>query len=338
MGNIRTERTRLTLRWSTYDPRTMIPSFLLMGELLTLVLLAGASKLALAMAIPFILFPELSALSYNVFSRPAGTWANAPVMMVITPTVTAACGVLITQHLAYGWLSVALCVTAAILLMRLLRSPIAPAISAGFLPLVLGLTSWQYPASIAFVTAVLAMSSIAYRRILSARIPVAKPSSSPKANPRAGRTSERFAWVPVFAGFLMLAYALGALTGLRLILFPPLIVIAYEMFVHPDTCPWAARPYALAAVSTFAAGVGVALVTLSGVGPLSVAIGLIVSVVTLRLFKLNFPPALAICLLPQIIAAPGLGFIAAVALGSVTLAITFVASRAARRAEVSAAT
>lgn len=311
----------------------MIPSFLMMSELLTLVLLAGASKLALATAVPFVLFPELSALSYNVFSRPAGVWANAPLMMIVTPTATAVVGVLIAQHLPYGALSVAVCVAAAIGLMRLLRSPIAPAISAGFLPLALGLTSWQYPASIALVTAVLAISSVAYRRIFSERIPAVTQSSSQTSTHGADRTSERFAWVPVFAGFLVLVYALGAITGLRLALFPPLIVIAYEMFVHPDSCPWATRPYALAAASTIGAGVGVALVTMSGVGPVSVAIALVVGAMTLRIFRLNFPPALAICLLPQIIPAPGLGFVAAVALGSTALTVTVLAARAYPRVE-----
>jgi hypothetical protein len=306
----------------------MTLSFLLMGELLTFFLLAGASKLAIATGIPFVLFPELSALSYNVFSRPAGAWANAPAMMIVTPTATAVVGVLITRNLAYGLLSVGLCVAAAIVLMRLLRSPIAPAISAGFLPLALGITSWQYPVSIAFVTTVLAVSSIVYRKTFSKRITAPAQSSTRTASQKARPTSDAYAWLPVLAGFLLLVYALGALTGMRLVLFPPLVVIAYEMFVHPETCPWAARPYALTAASTIGAALGVALVTMCGIGPVSVLVALFMGAVILRLFKLNFPPVLAICLLAQIIPAPGFGFIVAVALGSVALTITFVATRA----------
>jgi hypothetical protein len=215
----------------------------------------------------------------------------------------------------------------------LLRSPIAPAISAGYLPLALGFTGWQYPASIAFVTAVLAMSSLVYRRIFDQRITVAMPASGQKVSCVAVRMGDRFAWLPVFAGFLVLAYGLGAFSGMRLVLFPPLVVIAYEMFVHPATCPWATRPFALAAASTIGAGLGVAAVTMGGIGPISVVVSLILGAAILRVFRLNFPPVLAICLLPQVIAAPGFWFVEAVAMGSAALVVTFLVARVYPRLE-----
>lgn len=45
----------------------------------------------------------------------------------------------------YGFASMLLIVSAAVILVKLLQSPIAPAISAGVLPVVLGLKSWWYP-------------------------------------------------------------------------------------------------------------------------------------------------------------------------------------------------
>jgi hypothetical protein len=48
--------------------------------------------------------------------------------------------------------------------------------------------------------------------------------------------------VPFFLVFLVIALALVQATGWRFLLFPPLVVIAFEMFVHAQACPWAQRP------------------------------------------------------------------------------------------------
>ncbi|RFU49082.1 HPP family protein [Paraburkholderia sp. DHOC27] len=302
----------------------MTAGFILMGELITLFLLGGTSKLALAAGVPFLLFPELSALSFNVFSRPKGAWASAPGMLIITPTAAATIGVLITRNVGYGPIGVVLCIASAVVLLRLLRSPIAPAISAGFLPMALGFTSWQYPASIAFVTILLAISSLVYRKLFSARLALVPSPAQQRAHPAAGLSQ----WLPPFIAFLLLAYSLGALTGMRLILFPPLVVIGYEMFVHPDTCPWARHPWTVIVVSTISAAVGLAAVALIGVGPASVVAALIAGMAVLRIFRLNFPPALAISLLPQVITPLEPNFILAVALGSAVLTVTFLVTRA----------
>lgn len=312
----------------------MTVSFLLLGELFATLMLAGASKLAVSSGIAFFLFPELSALSFNVFARPAGAWARAPVGLVVMPTVAAVIGVAIARTVPYGFVSVALCIGTVIVMLRLLRSPVAPAISAGYLPVVLGFESWQYPATIALVTGTLAVASIAYRRLFAARIAAVAQPQTPHASLAPHWQNEkpvhRHGWIAPFIAFLVLAYGMAVLAKMPLILFPPLVVIAYEMFCHPDTCPWARRPFAMAAVCSIAAAAGIAAIALTGAGPLSVIIALIVAIATLRVFRLHFPPALAIALIPQVIAAPGVGFVLAVAVGSTTLALTFAASRLAR--------
>jgi hypothetical protein len=140
--------------------------------------------------VAYVLFPELAALSYDVFTRPKGTWAKAPLMLVVTPFLAAVAGILIEQHLSYGFTSVLLSIAIALLIIKTLNSPVAPAISAGLLPVVLGEGSWWYPVSILFGTASLVISI----------------------------------W-------------LAKVTGMRFILFPPLVVIGYEMFAHSEVCP-----------------------------------------------------------------------------------------------------
>src|SRR5258708_11273220 len=94
-----------------------------------------------------LLFPELAALSHDVLTRPQGKWASQPWRIVLTPTLTVIVGLFVTRNESYGAISVALVVTAS-LLIKLLKSAIGPAISAGALPMVLNERSWMYPAAI----------------------------------------------------------------------------------------------------------------------------------------------------------------------------------------------
>src|SRR4051794_2979959 len=211
------------------------------GAVLSVVLLAVVAKAALLTGVLYVLFPELAALSYDVFTRPAGPWARAPVMLTITPAVTAAMGTMLTQVMVYNLWSVAITIAGAVLVVGLMRSPIVPAISAAFLPLVFNITSWWYPVSIAAVMAFLALVSTIYGRILasgdSRQSPALGTGEQADELERAPRL-KMWRRLFIFITFLLLAYGLAAATGLRLILFPPLVVIAFEMFAHAHMRPW----------------------------------------------------------------------------------------------------
>ncbi|MDB5835233.1 MAG: putative rane protein [Caballeronia sp.] len=308
-------------------PNVMPTSFVYIGALSALLLLAGISKIALATGTAYVLFPELGALAYDVFTRPSGVWARSPAMLAFTPTAASIVGIAITREFPFGIVSVVLCIGSAMVLLRVLRSPIAPAISAGFLPLALGVTSWAYPASIAAVTGTLAILIVSYRWLFAARIEALRPVRSHDIDNRLESVPTGYVWLPVFVGFLLLTYGITLVTGNRLILFPPLVVIAFEMFAHADVCPWARRPFTLPVACTFVAAVGVAAVSAFGFGPLSVTIALIAGIVALRIARLHLPPALAIGLLPQVIAHPDWTFVAAVAVGSTALTATFLIAR-----------
>lgn len=103
----------------------------------------------------YILFPELGALAVDVLTRPWGQWAKQPWKLVITPTATAVIGIAVSRHLSYGITGILLILFGSIAVILALRSAVAPAISAGVLPLVLGVRSWLYPPSICFGLAVL---------------------------------------------------------------------------------------------------------------------------------------------------------------------------------------
>ena len=273
----------------------------------------------------FLLFPELGALAFDILKRPQGVWARAPVMLVITPCLTAIAGTAITRHLAYGPGTVLLTISIAMLIIRVLRSPIAPAISAGLLPLTLGVTDWRYPPAILFGTGLLACVATARARINKKAAGLLDADDQRDDRLEANPASYR--WVPLYMAFLGIALAMAWLTGWRYVLFPPLVVIGFEMFAHADVCPRAWRPLHMPVACTLNACGGLGCLYVFGHGVVAAAASTIAGIAVLRLFRLHVPPAVAIGLLPLVMPDPGLTFPLAVALGTGLLTACFLAWR-----------
>lgn len=295
------------------------------GEAVSILYIALIALLAQTTGLFYILFPELGALSHDILKRPHGTWARAPFMLVVTPFLTAVVGTLATQHLPYGPVSVLTTIGAAILIIRLLRSPIAPAISAGLLPLVLGVSSWWYPPSILVGTVLLATIAVLWARFNPP--PAALPPPSDIVDDIVEETPADYSWIPFFLAFLLIAATSAWLTGWRFVLYPPLVVIGFEMFAHASICPWAGRPLILPFACALTAAAGVVLVGLLGPGPVAAACSIAFGAVVLRIFDLHVPPALAVGLLPFVMVRPTYIFPIAVGLGTLLLTMTFLVWR-----------
>src|ERR1700743_3112926 len=85
-----------------------------------------------------LLFPELASLSHDIMTRPYGKWGSQPLRLILTPTLTAVVGIFVTHHLGFGAVGIALIVASSLIIIKLLKSTIVAAISAGVLPMVLG--------------------------------------------------------------------------------------------------------------------------------------------------------------------------------------------------------
>jgi hypothetical protein len=301
------------------------------GESMALAYIALIAGLAVSTGVSTLLFPELGALAHDVFTRPRGTWARAPVWLVATPTLAALLGILIARHLPFGLVAVLLSVGSTVAILQVLKSPVAPAISAGLLPLVLGVTSWWYTPSILFGTSLLVLLLMARRNWLPHTLPVLEKNRAEAVDDAADDAVEAaasgMAWMPYFFGFVICATVLAWFTGWHVLLFPPLVVMGYEMFAHPAVCPWAGRPWALLTACTLGAIGGVVFVGWLGVGVLAAVAALGLSILTLRVLDLHVPPALAVSLLPFILHHPGTEFPVAVAAGILILIIFFALSR-----------
>ena len=295
-----------------------------MGELLALCYIGGIAEVALISGISHVLFPELAALSYDIFKRPQGKWASSPFLLVLTPFLAAVVGLWLQHQWGYGPLSLGLGISAALLFIKVLRSPIAPAISAGVLPIALNDGSWWYAGAVLFSTSVLALGSVLRQRLQkNAHLPLPPPSRADRIDDEVECPATQYHWLPYFIVFLVIAMGLVLFSGWRFILYPPLVVIAYEMFAHADVCPWARKPVLLVLACLLTASSGLGIFLLLGHGPLAVILSMGVSITLIRFFDLHAPPATAVGLLPFVIDHPDWRFPLAVALGTSLLSLIF---------------
>jgi hypothetical protein len=294
------------------------------AELIALIYIAVIAEIASATGAFYVLFPELGALSHDVFTRPRGTWARSPILLAITPVLTAVIGIVFTRALPYGFLSVLLTVGSAIALIMVVKSPIAPAISAGLLPLVLGVKSWWYPPGVLIGTVFLAVLSVLWERISVAQKWLEPLSAAEVVDEVIEQNPASSYWLIALMLFVATAVLVVKLTGLRFVLFPPLVVIGFEMFGHTEICPWARRPMFLPAACFLAAASGLLFWHLLGPGPLAAGCSMACGIAVLRLFDLHVPPALAVALLPFVMDSPTIAYPISVGVGTLLMTLWFL--------------
>jgi hypothetical protein len=296
---------------------------ILAGELLAIAFMGLIAAAANKTGVTLLLFPELAALSHDVLTRPQGKWASQPLRLILTPTLTAVAGLLITQHAHYGAIPMLLILLAGLAVIRLLRSSIGPALSAGMLPMVLDERHWMYPLAICIgLTGLVLLLWMWQRYGASIEVITEEPKGASIDDALEINPTGRF-WLFHLLGFVLVLSVVGQWTGLRFILFPPLVVMAYEILGHPELPGWMKRPALFPLACFLTASVGVlAYRSLSG-GVAGVVVTVVVSILLLRLFRIHLPPALAVGLLPFVMTAPNGWYPVSVALGTSTLSVFF---------------
>jgi hypothetical protein len=309
----------------------------LAADLLALIYIGVIATVAGVTGAFYVLFPELAALSWNVMEQPRGRWAASPLLLALTPPLTGLVGTVMTRTMPYGFVSVLLTVAACVAVVRSMRSPVAPAISAGLLPLVLGVTSWWYPPAILFGSTLLAAISIPWKRYAtsfpsgelncdddkrldsSATTPSSAAAPPPDALPAISAPHLMLALL----AFVAIAGGVVKVTGMRFVLFPPLVVILYEMLYHADRCPWIGRPMGLPIACFLAAAGGYFFRVHVAIAPVAAMLSMAWGIAVLRTFDINVPPALAVALLPMVMVHPTAAYPFAVGIGTTLASVWF---------------
>lgn len=275
----------------------------------------------------YILFPGLGALAMDVLTRPYGKWARNPFKLVATPTATAVIGIAVGRYFSYSVVAIPLIMALSVGIILALRSTVAPAIAAGVLPFVLGVQSWLYPPAILFGLLLLTGLLLVWRRSAAGRRLRFFDRSDLRADECIEKTPQNGSWFFVLLLFTAAISALAIATGWHFILFPPLLVMAYENLKHVGTCPWARTPLYFPIACFLTAGTGVIAHRWLSLEPFAVMVTLAVSVAILRLFHLTMPPALSIGLLPFVMRSSTLKYAISVGVGTLALTGTFLLYR-----------
>ncbi|MEZ0353378.1 hypothetical protein [Mycobacterium sp. pR1184] len=275
----------------------------------------------------YLLFPALAALSADVLTRPWGKWASQPGRVIITPTIGAGIGTMFARQFGYGVVAVCVVTALCLILLFALKSNIAPTIAAGMLPLVLDITSGRYPILVMVGLSALIIVFLPWRWCYRNRYCAVLEDATDGIDDVLETPPVGYRWVVPFALFVVLMALCATAFGLRLLLIPPLVVIAYEMFSNPTSCPWARKPVAFPIACFLTSSVGCLAVSLLGIGGLAAGCSMTAGIMILRLLQIHMPPALAIGILPLIINSPGLKYPVAVTVGTVALTLSFLIYR-----------
>lgn len=271
----------------------------------------------------YLLFPELGPLAATVLSRPNGRWASSTWQLIGIPTAAAVCGLWISNHVAIESLALLLAVLATRCLLSLLRSSLAPALSAAALPVILGIHSWAYPVQIAIgLIGLAAVLAVLRRRQGDPGDAAAQVATEVAAQP---------GWQWSWWIYLTLMVGLVQLTGWRMLLLPPLIVISHERFAEPGHCPWLGRAWQLPLACGIAAGVGVlAAQLLKPPIALAMAVSLGLNLLLMHRLRMWLPPLLAAGLLPLLIPDVDGRYVLGVTIAAAVLALSSPLARARR--------
>jgi hypothetical protein len=192
------------------------------------------------------------------------------------------------------------------------------------LPMVLGERAWGYPVAIFADLISLFAVLLLWQRFGPHRTEVSKSESehSTIGDAREALAPGRF-WVVTLIAFVLVLGAAAQWSGLRFLLFPPLIVMAYEIFGHAEVPHWMARPVRFPVVCLLTSATGTLAVHGFRASFVGVAVTMAVSMGILRMFRVHMPPALAVGLLPFVMVAPNAWYPVSVTMG--TTALTLVA-------------
>jgi hypothetical protein len=294
------------------------------GEILALIYMGAIAFSARKTGFSLLLFPELAAISHDVFTRPRGKWASQPWLLVLTPTITAFFGLFLVRHTNFNALALTLIVAVSLIVIKLLKSTIAPAISAGVLPMILAERSWIYPVAIFVDLSLLALVLLIFKRYIPAKNVLSSDEEidSQIIDDLEAPPHDRF-WGVALLVFVLALATISQVTGLFYLIFPPLIVVAYEILGHPEVPGWMARPILFPLISFLTAAVGLAFCHVFDAGFEGVIVTLLCSIAILKVFKVHMPPALAVGILPFVMKAPNYLYPISVLMGTTALMLYF---------------
>jgi HPP family len=260
---------------------------------LPLIVVVPMLGLARVLGTHAIIFPEGAALGMGIWVLGLPGWVASRWHVVALPPLCAAAGVVLAGTDLSRTAAEIAAVTFGLVVLQVFDSRLAPALSAGVLPIVFGIDEWSYPLAVLAVCVTIAMLWRLIHHPVARRLDDIVP--------------ERYPWpVALVAWIVIVAWILAAGRALELsavVLAPPLFVSALEWLGRGELAPGdGLRRVGLLTGAAVSGSVAAQLISVGWIaGPLAIC----ATVALMWLLATPHPPALAIALIPQIVGTPG---------------------------------
>ena len=270
------------------------------AEYVTMLFVVGMVAIAEYFQVKEIIFPEIAALAFGAWVMEERPWHGPAWTIWFSPTLGAVTGILIVRLAPHSLPAmVGLAFLFILIELKLFRSAMSPSFSAAILPVITGITSWVYPASVC-VTAAIVAGAAHYREKNRTDAAMTKKPRTKHATVQAEVTH----YGKLFL-FVMLVAVFSVKSGWIFVMSPPLIVAFVELaepggILRTKSIP---RLLLLFTLTALAGMFWVVVVTRTFSGPLWAAAGLAVASAFLlaRVLGVGTPPAFALALLPTIL-------------------------------------
>lgn len=231
-----------------------------------------------------IILPEIGALTAGTWIYQNGGWINQPLKIFLAPSGTAIIGFLINQ-LSIGYAQkVLLGLLLMLILLRVLRSNLAPSFATGLLPIIINATYWS------FIIAILLFTLILTAGVL---IQGAYKNTTPSST-----IQKRH--MLIFAVMALIWVGSVWLFGFsQMAAIPPVMVVFFEVLQKPQYSWKMAIKHFTALVG--ATSIGVLVHTFIASWLLSAIIALTLVFILLQILKIKLPAAFAFPLLALVL-------------------------------------
>jgi hypothetical protein len=253
-----------------------------------------------------VIFPEGAALAFGIVVLRKPQWSASRWRIVALPSLCAVLGHFLAQTTWAPWAGEICAVSGALLALWAMRSRVAPALSAAVLPVVFGVRSWMYPATVVITCVVI----------------VAVVTWSSRRDHHQAFVGGAWRWDVVVGAWVMICSWIliaGPLLSLPIAaVAPPLFVSAFEWSLSDTrTLTRGMRRWLLVVGAALAGSVALKLapdVSIAGLAAIGITLGL------MRVLATPHAPALAISLVPLIAGPIGtLNFMIGIAVGAAAL-------------------
>ncbi|WEE35649.1 hypothetical protein [Lactiplantibacillus paraplantarum] len=234
-----------------------------------------------------IILPEIGALTAGTWVYRKNEWVQQPLKLFLVPSGTAIIGFLVNQLSWTYTLKVMVGLLLMLLLLKGLKSNLAPAFATGLLPIIINATHWSFIVAILFWTLCLMTGAWMQRPEQLRKVTV---------------TAVNY-WQML--GFISLVFVWVGLVWLagqpQMAAIPPVIVVFFEAAQQPEYSATMAIKQWLALSAAASVGVGIHLLFASWL--LTTVIALPLVYLWLRMLNLKLPAAYAFPLLALVLPA-----------------------------------